>query len=129
MTTVSGKKNTSGSTELLPESLLMTNDTLIKFPAPLSSLEETALKPVYFYKHKYCKQKARTQFFGFVFKLMGCYSFWVHKNSVLWRQKHQCVPLKNDSFMHKDADHIHSTYLSLGVVRAALGLCLLGLSM
>lgn len=64
MTTLSGK-NTSGSTELLPESLLVTNDNLIKFPAPLSSLEETALKLVYFYKQKYCKtKKQRHNFLG-----------------------------------------------------------------
>lgn len=50
---------------------------------------------------------------------MGFYSHWVPKKSVLQRQKHQCVQLKNDSFMHEDADDIHSACLSQGVVRAA----------
>ena len=74
VTAVSGKNTTQDSTELLPESLLVTNDTLIKFPAPLSSVEETALKPVYFYKHKYCKPKSRDT------------SFWVcfQTNGLLW---------------------------------------------
>jgi len=76
VTTVSGKENASGSTELLPGSLLGTSNTLIKFPPPpLTSLQQTTLKPVYFYKQQTYKLRSRDNIGGdgAVFKLVNIF--------------------------------------------------------